>query len=142
MIQHPLDRFSFTGKTESLDAAGREAADQLLTMIGDFTFLKEDIRGTCAGYFLLVDNSWFPHLCFLAHVNCETLRAYLWHFKAGNRHELPELFDDTQRVFPFLVEEGYLPDTSCEGENPAQDVGIPQAEVAEFRATISRNESL
>jgi len=93
---------------DSLDPAGQEAADQLLTMIGDFRFLKDDIRGTCAGYFLLVDLSWFPRLCFLAHINCEKLRDYLWRFERGNRAELQELFGEAQTVLPFLAEEGQL----------------------------------
>ena len=138
IIQHPLDRFSFTGKTESLDRAGREAAEQLLTMIGDFRFLREDIRGTCAAYFLLVDISWFPRLCFLAHINCEKLRAYLWQFEGRDKHELQELFDETQRVLPFLVKTKQPISPSFEDENPGQD---GQEEMDEPLVRVARNES-
>jgi hypothetical protein len=141
IIQHPLDRFSFTGETESLDQAGREAADQLLTMIGDFRFLREDIRGTCAAYFLLIDISWFPRLCFLAHINCEKLRAYLWRFEGRSKHELQELFEDTQRALPFLVEKKQLISPSFGGENRAEGVGIRRTERSESRATMAHNES-
>jgi hypothetical protein len=142
IIQHPLDRFSFTGKTASLDRAGREAADQLLTMIGDFRFLKEDIQGICAAFFLLIDISWFPHVCFLAHINCEKLRAYLWRLEGRNKHELQELFDNTQRALPFLVKQKQLIRfSSFEGENPVQDAGIPRAKTGEPGATMVRNES-
>jgi hypothetical protein len=106
ILQHPLDRFSFTGKMDSLDPEGQEAADQLLTMISDFRFLKEDIRGTCAGYFLLVDLLWFPHLCFLAHINCEKLRDHLRRCQGTSTEELQGLSDDAQTAFPFLAKEG------------------------------------
>jgi hypothetical protein len=43
IIRHPLDRFSFSGNMRDLDAAGRDSADQRLTMIGDMRFLKDSV---------------------------------------------------------------------------------------------------
>jgi hypothetical protein len=57
IIQHPLDRFSFSGNLGDLDRTGRVAVDQLMTMIGDMRFRKDSIWGTCARYFLLIDLS-------------------------------------------------------------------------------------
>jgi hypothetical protein len=129
IVQHPLDTFSFTGKMESLDSTGQKAADQLLTMIGDFRFLKDDIRGTCAGYFLLVDLLWFPHLCFLAHINCEKLRDYLWRGDGRNREELQELFDDQQTVLPFPAKERQvIPLSGCASGGKSLCTATPVAE--------------
>ena len=101
IIRHPLDRFSFSGNMRDLDAAGRDSADQRLTMIGDMRFLKGTVRGTCARYFLLIDVSWFPKLCFSAHINCETLRAYLWRCESGQKDEIENTSDDAQTALPF-----------------------------------------
>lgn len=99
IIQHPLDRFSFSGNLGDLDRTGRVAVDQLMTMIADMRFRKDSIWGTCARYFLLIDLSWFPRLCFSAQLNSEKLRAYLWLCERG---ELEDIFDDGQTVMPFI----------------------------------------
>ena len=76
IIQHPLDRFTLTGSMADLDATGRDSADQLMTMIGDMKFCKGDIRGTCARYFVFIDNAWFCELCLSAHIHSGKLRNY------------------------------------------------------------------
>jgi hypothetical protein len=141
IVQHPLDKFSFTGKMESLDSTGRKAADQLLTMIGDFRFLKDDIRGTCAGYFLLVDLLWFPHLCFLANINCEKLRDYLWRGEGRNWKDSQKLFDDAQTALPFLANEGQVTTSSACTYPKAPDADLPTGRVVRFVGQLSNNDS-
>jgi hypothetical protein len=105
IVQHPLDRFSFAGCVGALDAKGRDSADQLLTMIGDMRFCEDNIRATCARYFLLIDICWFPRLCFLANINCEKLREYLWRVEKGEEGELENAANDTQSSFCFANRE-------------------------------------
>jgi hypothetical protein len=99
IIQHPLDRFSFTPGMAELDAKGKDAIDQLMTMMGDLQFRKDSVWGTYARYVLLVDTSLFPWLCFLAQINCEKLRAHLWGCEQGENGD-PES-DLRQAELPF-----------------------------------------
>ena len=101
MIRHPLDRFAFNGTIGHLDSRGTEAADQIMTLISDMRFSKDNIRGTCARYFVLVDLSWFPELCFAAHINCVKLREYLWRVERGAGSESENTVEDVQAAFPF-----------------------------------------
>ncbi len=101
IIQHPLDWLSFTGSVAGLDEIGRDAADQLLTMIGDMQFCKGDIRGTCARYFLFIDTEWFCKLCLAANIDCRKLQNYLLSIEKGSAGELDEAFDDPQGSFCF-----------------------------------------
>jgi hypothetical protein len=92
-----------SGLTEWVREGGSNAqlrmADKLMTMIDDMQFRKDSIWGTCARYFLLIDLSWFPQLCFSAQINSEKLRAYLWLCERG---EIEHIFDDAETVVPFL----------------------------------------
>jgi hypothetical protein len=110
IVQHPLDRFSFTGCIGALDAKGRDSADQLLTMIGDMRFCEDNIQATCARYFLLIDICWFPRLCFLANINCAKLREYLCRIEQGEEGELENTADDTQSSFCFPTYENQTED--------------------------------
>ena len=103
-IQHPLDRFSLNGNLEDLDGTGRVATNKLMMMIDDMRFRRDSIWGTCARYFLLIDLSWFPRLCFAAQINSEKLRAYLW---LCERAEIKHIFDDAETVVPFLRKRDY-----------------------------------
>jgi hypothetical protein len=135
LIQHPLDRFSFTGNMTDLDLAGTNAADQLLTMIGDLRFLKNDFRGMCAGFFLLVDQSWFPRLCFSANVNPEKLREYLWQLEGRKGEECQNTFDDPQMLLPF----------STEAEESARDLPTQlgmQLDISSIQDSIVNKHSL
>jgi hypothetical protein len=105
IIHHPLDRFSFTGNMGNLDAAGRDAADKLSTMIGDMRFMKNAISGFCARYFLLIDATWFPQLCFSAQINSAMLRSYLWRAQRGEEAELANAAEAVQIDFSFLKNE-------------------------------------
>jgi len=78
VIKHPLDAFSFSGGIGELDEDGRNALELIMMLIGDMRFRKGRIEGTCARYFLLIDNSWVPKNCFLARLNCTKMREYLW----------------------------------------------------------------
>lgn len=98
IIQHPLDRFTLTGSMADLDATGRDSADQLMTMIGDMKFCKGDIRGTCARYFVFIDNAWFCELCLSAHIHSGKLRNYLWCIDNG---VADDTFDDRQGSISF-----------------------------------------
>jgi hypothetical protein len=102
IVQHPLDRFSSTGGMGDLDATGRDSADQIMTMIGDLRFAKDNIRGTCARYFLFIDILWFSRLCLSAHVNCAQLRNYLWAVEQAEAAELENSFAESQASF-FLA---------------------------------------
>jgi len=99
VIRHPLDRFSFTGSLGDMDQTGRNATDHLMTMISDMQFRKESFWGICARYFLLIDFTRFPQLCFSAQIDSEKLRAYLWLCERG---EIKYIFDDAETVIPFL----------------------------------------
>src|ERR1700722_6092942 len=106
LIHHPLDRFSFTENMGNLDAVGRDAADKLMTMIGDMRFIEDTIWGTVARFFLLIDAVWFPQLCFSAQINSAMLRAYLWRVERGEEGELENVAYAAQTVFPFPKNEG------------------------------------
>ena len=101
IIQHPLDWLSFTGSMAGLDAMGRDAADQLLTMIGDMQFCKEDIRGTCARYFFFIDTEWFCKLCRAANIDCRKLQNYLLSMEKAAAGEPDDAFVDPQGSFRF-----------------------------------------
>src|SRR3979490_3183085 len=101
IIQHPLDRFSLTESMVALDARGMDAADQLMTMIGDLQFCRHDIRGTCARYFCFIDTVWLSHLCFSAHIDCGRLQTYLRGIDHEAAGELDSTFDDAQIPFCF-----------------------------------------
>jgi hypothetical protein len=106
IIRHPLDRFSFTENVGNLDASGRDAAEKLMTMIGDMRFLKDIIWGTCARYFLLIDGSWFPRVCSSAQINSAMLRTYLLRVESGEEGECEPVADATQSIFLFPKNEG------------------------------------
>jgi hypothetical protein len=101
LIQHPLDWLSLTGSMAGLDETGRDAANQLLTMIGDMQFCKGDIRGTCARYFLFIDTEWFCKLCLRANIDCGKLHNYLLSMEKGAAGELDDAFVDPQGSFCF-----------------------------------------
>jgi hypothetical protein len=101
IIQHPLDRFSLTKSMADLDARGRDAVDQLMTMIGDLQFCRHDIRGTCARYFCFIDTVWLSHLCISAHIDCGRLQTHLWGIEHEAATELDSTFDDAQMSFYF-----------------------------------------
>jgi hypothetical protein len=101
LIQHPLDRFSLTESMADLDARGRDAVDQLMTMIGDLQFCRHDIRGTCARYFSFIDTVCLSHLCFSAHIDFGRLQTYLWAIEHEAAGELDNTFDDAQMPFCF-----------------------------------------
>jgi hypothetical protein len=101
IIQHPLDKFSLTGSMADLDARGRDSADQLLTMIGDMQFCKEDIRGTFARYFLFIENTWFCKLCFAARIDAGKLRSYLLGIDIEVTDKSHNTCDDSQASFCF-----------------------------------------
>ena len=101
IIQHPLDRFSLNKSMADLDARGRDAVDQLMTMIGDLQFCRHDIRGTCARYFCFIDTVWLSHLCFSAHIDCGRLQTHLWGIEHEAASELDSTFDDAQLSFYF-----------------------------------------
>jgi hypothetical protein len=105
IIQHPLDKFSITGGMADLDARGRDSADQLLTMMGDMQFCKEDIRGTCARYFLFIENAWFYKLCSAARVDPEKLRNHLLEIDMEVTDKSYNTCDDSQASF-FFPENG------------------------------------
>ena len=105
IIQHPLDRFSLTKSMADLDARGRDAADQLMTMIGDLQFCRHDIRGTCARYFCFIDTVWLSHLCFSAHIDYGSLQTYLRGIDHEGASELGNAFEDAQMSFCFLENE-------------------------------------
>jgi hypothetical protein len=105
IIQHPLDRFSLNKSMADLDARGRDAVDQLMTMIGDLQFCRHDIRGTCARYFCFIDTVWLSHLCFSAHIDCGRLQTYLWGIEHEVASELGNTFDDAQISFCFSKNE-------------------------------------
>src|SRR3984885_1507278 len=106
IIRHPLDRFSFTGNMGNLDAAGRDAAEKLMTMIGDMRFIKDTIWGTVARYFLLIDTSWFPQVCLLAQINSAMLRTYLLRVEKGKEGELENVAVAVQTDFSFPENDG------------------------------------
>lgn len=99
IIQHPLDRFSFSPSMADLDADGTNAADQLMTMMGDIQFRKDSVWGTYARYVLLVDTSLFPRLCFLAQINGEQLRAHLWSCERGENAATEKNLDQAELPF-------------------------------------------
>jgi hypothetical protein len=101
IIQHPLDMFSLTGSMTDLDARGRDSADQLLTMIGDLQFFKEDVRGTCARYLLFIENEWFCKLCSAARIDSGKLRNYLLCFDMEATDKSQDTCDDPQASFCF-----------------------------------------
>ena len=101
IIQHPLDMFSLTGSMADLDARGRDSADQLLTMIGDLQFFKEDIRGTCARYLLFIENEWFCKLCSAARIDSGKLRNYLLCFDMEATDRSQDTCGDPQASFCF-----------------------------------------
>jgi hypothetical protein len=101
LIHHPLDRFSLTGSMADLDARGMDAADQLMTMIGDLHCCNEDIRGTCARYFCFIDTLWLLHLCDSAHLDYVKVRAYLRDTENEAASELDNTVDDAQAAFDF-----------------------------------------
>jgi hypothetical protein len=101
IIQHPLDMFSLTGSMADLDARGRDSADQLLTMIGDMQFFKEDIRGTCARYLLFIENAWFCKLCSAARIDSGKLRNYLLCIDMEATDKSHNTCDDSQASFCF-----------------------------------------
>jgi hypothetical protein len=101
LIRHPLDSFSSTGSMTDLDARGMDAADQLMTLIGDLHCCKEDIRGTCARYFCFVDTLWLLHLCDSAHIDFVKLRTYLRDGENEISSELDQALDDAQASFDF-----------------------------------------
>ena len=103
VIRHPLDRFYLTGSLGNLDYKGRAAADHLMTMTSDMRFRKESFWGICTRYFLLIDLSRFPQLCFSAQIHSETFRAYLWLCERG---EINHIFDDADTAVPFLRKRG------------------------------------
>jgi len=88
-----------------LDARGRDAVDQLLTMIGDLQFCRHDIRGTCARYFCFIDTVYLSHLCFSAHIDFGRLQTYLWGIEHEVAGELDNTFDDAQMSFCFRKNE-------------------------------------
>jgi hypothetical protein len=90
VIQHPLNRFSFFGNVGDLNPTERAALDQLMTLINDMQFRRESAWGTWARYFLLIDLSWFPQLCFSSQINHKKLRNHLWLYERG---ELENAFD-------------------------------------------------
>ena len=108
IIQHPLDRFSLTKSMASLDKIGRDAVDQLMTMIGDLQFCRQDIRGTCARYFCFVDTLWLSHLCFSAHIDYESLQTHLRGIGHEGASESDYAFADAQLSFCFLENEDDL----------------------------------
>jgi hypothetical protein len=101
IIQHPLDRFSLTETMADLDVKGMDAADQLMTMIGDLRFCRHDIRGTCARYFCFIDTVWLSHLCFSANIDCGRLQTYLRGIDHEGANELDDTFDDAQMSLCF-----------------------------------------
>jgi hypothetical protein len=119
LIRHPLDRFSLTGSMEDLDARGMEAADHLMTMIGDLRFREEDIRGTCARYFCFIDTVWFSHLCDTAHIDHAKLQTYLRCTENGVAGELDDILNDGQTSF------GFLKSGNQRGE-PGKDADAPE----------------
>jgi hypothetical protein len=126
LIEHPLDRFCFTGSLRDLDCTGRDATDKLMTMIDDMRFRKDSIWGTCARYFLLIDLSWFPHLCLSAQINSEKLRAYL---RLCERGEIKHIFDDAGTVVPFVRTRG-------------QSIGTQHAENSELVPPVAATDRL
>lgn len=98
IIQHPLDRFSFSGNLGDLTREGRTSLEQLMTMIDDMRFRTDSVWGTCARYFLLIDLSWFPQLCFSSQIQWEKLRDHLWLYERG---ELENVFGHVHAVLPF-----------------------------------------
>src|ERR1700722_15364160 len=108
IIQHPLDKFSINGSMAELDAKGRESADQLLTMIGDMQFCKEDIRGTLARYFLFVENTWFCKLCSAARIDPGKLRNYLLGIDIEPTDKLNNNCSNSQASFCFPENENQL----------------------------------
>jgi hypothetical protein len=105
IIQHPLDRFSSTKSMAGLDTIGRDAVDQLMTMIGDLQFCRHDIRGTCARYFCFVDTMWLSHLCFSAHIDYGSLQSYLRGIGHEGASGLDYAFAGAQMSFCFLENE-------------------------------------
>lgn len=107
IIRHPLDRFALTGSMAELDAKGRDSADQLMTMIGDMKYCKGDIRGTCARYFVFIDNTWFRDLCLAAHIHFGKLWNYLWCIDNGTADDSYDTFDDPQASICFPKNEDH-----------------------------------
>jgi hypothetical protein len=127
IIRHPLDRFSFRGNMGHLDPQGRDSAERLMTMIGDMKFRKDNIEGTCARYFLLIDLSWFPQICFSAQINCAKLREYLWCVERGEEGPLENAVDDVQIALPFRGDEGQAADASGSSFEARWQVAHPMA---------------
>ncbi|HKV04992.1 MAG TPA: hypothetical protein VJO53_07790 [Candidatus Acidoferrales bacterium] len=101
VIKHPLDRFAFSGTVGALDREGRESLESLMLLIGDMRFRSGTVEGTCARYFLLVDPTWVPKLCYSAHINCAKLREHLSHSEyeqAGASDLVPDV---AQSSLPF-----------------------------------------
>jgi len=126
VIKHPLDVFSFSGNVGELNEDGRNALDLIMMLISDMRFSKGRIGGTCARYFLLIDNTWVPKNCFLAHLNCTKMREYLWRCEfeetdGPERHsensqiallfpERERWLDGTPEVTPFRSDYGAQPE--------------------------------
>jgi hypothetical protein len=105
VIKHPLDEFSFSGDIGGLNQEGRNALDLIMLMIGDMRFRKGNISSTCARYFLLIDATWVPKLCFFAHINCTKMRDYLWHCELGEGDGLERLSENSQIALLFPEQE-------------------------------------
>jgi hypothetical protein len=107
IIQHPLDRFSLTGSMGDLDGGGRDSADQLMTMIGDLQFCRNDIRGTCARYFFFIDRGWFWKLCLAAHIDFGKLHSYLLAIDKEETDKSCNTAGDPQASFCFPKNENH-----------------------------------
>src|ERR1700688_3459092 len=101
IIQQPLAKVSITGSMDGLDARGRDSAEPLLALMRDRQCCKEDIRGSCARYFLFIENAWFYKLCSAARIDPEKLRNYLLGIDMEVTDKSYNACDDSQASFCF-----------------------------------------
>lgn len=109
-----------------LDRMGRDSADQLMTMIGDLKFCKNDIRGTCARYFIFVDTAWFCKLCLAAHIDCGKLHNHLVAVDNEATDKSNDTLDDAQASF-------------CFPDNENHSTGVSYSAAATNSATLCAN---
>ncbi len=106
IIKHPLEECVSDGNLSDLDPQGRTSLDLILTLIGDLRFRRDQIEGTCARYFLLVDSSVVQNLCASAHIDCDKLRDHVRRLECGDANESGVILDDLQSSFAFLAGNG------------------------------------
>jgi hypothetical protein len=99
-----------------------------MTMIGDLQFCRNDIRGTCARYFFLIDRAWFWKLCLAAHIDFRKLHSYLLAIDNEEADKSYNTFDDPQASF-------------CFPENENHSGGVFYSEAATNSDTICANNS-